>query len=158
MGLVPQLRRPQKDPPHPLPILSPPCEDTTEDSRLQTRRWTLIKHPAGQRLGSGPPAPRTMRDKCCLSCQALVLLWQHHKQTEDDTQAQLQPPFSNCLKKAYDATDSAYMWDLKKMIQVKLFTNQKQTYRHRKQIYGDQRGRREGQIRSLGLKYTHYSI
>ena len=43
-----------------------------------------------------------------------MLLWQHHKPTQDDTQAQLQLPFSNCLKKAYDATDSAYMWDLKK--------------------------------------------
>ena len=33
------------------------------------------------------------------------------------------------------------MWNLifKKMIQMNLFTKQKQTYRYRKQIYGDQR-------------------
>ena len=34
------------------------------------------------------------------------------------------------------------MWNLKKMIQMKLFTKQKQTHRHRKQTYGYQRGKR----------------
>ena len=37
---------------------------------------------------------------------------------------------------SYDIT---YMWNLKKMIQMNLFTKQKQTHRHRKQIYGYQR-------------------
>ena len=47
----------------------------------------------------------------------------------------------------------------KKMIQINLFTKQKQTHRHRKQIYGNQRGKgREGQIRNLGLIDTHYYI
>ena len=34
--------------------------------------------------------------------------------------------------------------DSKKMIQMNLFTKQKQTYRHRKQIYGYQMGRGRG--------------
>ena len=33
------------------------------------------------------------------------------------------------------------MWNLKKMIQMKLFTKQKQTHSHRKQTYGYQRGK-----------------
>ena len=33
------------------------------------------------------------------------------------------------------------MWNLKIMIQMNLLTKQKQTLRHRKQIYGYQRGR-----------------
>ena len=32
------------------------------------------------------------------------------------------------------------MWNLKKMTQMNLFTKQRQTHRHRKQIYGYQRG------------------
>ena len=39
---------------------------------------------------------------------------------------------------SYDIT---YMWNLKKMIQMNLFTKQKQTHRHRKQTYGYQRGK-----------------
>ena len=35
--------------------------------------------------------------------------------------------------------DITYMWS-KKMIQMNLFMKQKQTHRHRKQIYGYQRG------------------
>ena len=39
--------------------------------------------------------------------------------------------------------DITYMRNLKKMmIQMNLFTKQKQTHRHRKQTYGHQRGRR----------------
>ena len=41
---------------------------------------------------------------------------------------------------SYDIT---YMWNLKKKIQLNLFTKQKQTYRHRKQTYGNQRGEDE---------------
>ena len=38
-----------------------------------------------------------------------------------------------------------YMWNLKKkMIQMNLFTKQKQTHRHRKQIYDYQRGKWQG--------------
>ena len=33
----------------------------------------------------------------------------------------------------------ALLWNLKKIIQMNLFTKQKQTHRHRKQIYGYQR-------------------
>ena len=36
---------------------------------------------------------------------------------------------------------TAYMWNLKKMIQMNLFTKQKQTHRHRKQTCGYQRGK-----------------
>ena len=36
------------------------------------------------------------------------------------------------------------MWNLKKMIQVNLFPKQKVTHRHRKQIYGYQRGKEGG--------------
>ena len=37
--------------------------------------------------------------------------------------------------------DIVYMWNLKKMIQIHLDMKQKQTYRHRKQTYGYQRGK-----------------
>ena len=37
----------------------------------------------------------------------------------------------------------SHMWNLKKMIQMNLFTKQKQTHRLRKQIYGYQGGRGE---------------
>ena len=38
--------------------------------------------------------------------------------------------------------DITYMWNLKrKMIQMNLFTKQKQTHRHRKQTYSYQRGK-----------------
>ena len=37
--------------------------------------------------------------------------------------------------------DIIYMWNLQKRIQMNLFTKQKQTHRHRKQIYGYQRGK-----------------
>ena len=39
---------------------------------------------------------------------------------------------------SYDIT---YMWNLKNMIQMNLFTKQKQTHRLRKQTYGCQRGK-----------------
>ena len=47
-----------------------------------------------------------------------------------------------------------------KMIQMNLFIKQKQTHRLRKQTYGYQRGKagEEGEIRRLGLTYTHYYI
>ena len=41
-------------------------------------------------------------------------------------------------QKSYDIT---YMWNRKKMIQMNLFTKQKQAHRHRKQCYGYQRGK-----------------
>ena len=38
--------------------------------------------------------------------------------------------------------DIAYMWNLKKkMVEMKFFTDEKQTHRHRKQTYGYQRGK-----------------
>ena len=42
--------------------------------------------------------------------------------------------------------DILYMWNLKKqkMIQMNLFTKQKQTHRHRKQTYGYQSGKGGG--------------
>ena len=40
-------------------------------------------------------------------------------------------------KEKYDIN---YMWNLKKKIQINLFTKLKQTHRHRKQPYGYQRG------------------
>ena len=79
------LKNGTSEPSHPLPTLSPPREDTAKDSRLQSRKWTAVKHPAGQHLDSGHPAPKTMRDKCCLSCRALGLLRQHRKLTQKDT-------------------------------------------------------------------------
>ena len=39
------------------------------------------------------------------------------------------------------------MWNLKKMMQVNLCKKQKQTNRHRKHIYGYQRGKAEGRDR-----------
>ena len=44
---------------------------------------------------------------------------------------------------SYDIT---YMWNLKKMIQMNLFTKQTQTHRHRKQTYGYQRRKAGGGI------------
>ena len=46
----------------------------------------------------------------------------------------------------------------KKMIQMNLFTKQKQTHRHRKQTYGYQGERWGGWIKSLGLADTNYYI
>ena len=43
---------------------------------------------------------------------------------------------------SYDIT---YMWDLKKNIQMNLFTKQKQTHKHRKQTY-DHQGEMRGGI------------
>ena len=41
--------------------------------------------------------------------------------------------------------DITYMWNLKKMVQMNLFTKDKQSHRCRKQIYGYQGGKgREG--------------
>ena len=40
-------------------------------------------------------------------------------------------------QKSYDST---YMWNLKKIIRMNLFTRKKQTCKQRKQIYGCQRG------------------
>ena len=37
--------------------------------------------------------------------------------------------------------DITYMWNLIKMIQMNLYTKQKQTHRYRKQTYGYQRGK-----------------
>ena len=39
--------------------------------------------------------------------------------------------------------DITCMWNLKKMVQMNLLLKQKQTHRHRKQIYGYQRGKGE---------------
>ena len=39
--------------------------------------------------------------------------------------------------------DIAYMWNLKKKIQMNLSPKQKQTHRHRKQTYDYQRGKGE---------------
>ena len=44
------------------------------------------------------------------------------------------------------------------MIQMNLFTKEKQTHRHRKQTYGYQMGKVAGRDKSLGLTYTHYYI
>ena len=49
--------------------------------------------------------------------------------------------------------DIAYMWNLKKIIQMNLFTKQKQSHRHRKQTYGYQRGKGDGGInQDFGIK------
>ena len=40
-------------------------------------------------------------------------------------------------------TNNTYMWK-QKVIQMNLFTKQKQTHRHRKKTYGYQRGSEEG--------------
>ena len=50
------------------------------------------------------------------------------------------------------------MWNLKrkKMKQVNLFTKWKQAQRHRKQTYGDQRGKKGKDKRSLGLTAICY--
>ena len=44
------------------------------------------------------------------------------------------------------------MWNLKKMIEIKLFINWKQTHRLRKQIYGYQRGKVRGYKRWGGFE------
>ena len=41
--------------------------------------------------------------------------------------------------------------ETKNTIQINLFTKQKQTHRHRKQIYGYQRGKGEGKKEKLGV-------
>ena len=54
--------------------------------------------------------------------------------------------------------DITYIQNLK-IIQMNLYTKQKQAHRHIKQTYDYQRreGRREGQISSMGLTDTNYS-
>ena len=47
--------------------------------------------------------------------------------------------------------DITYIWNLKKMIQMNLFTKQKQTHRHRKQTYGYQRGWQGWERDKLGI-------
>ena len=49
------------------------------------------------------------------------------------------------------------MWNLKKVIPMNVHTKQKQTCRRRKQTYGYPRGegRKEGQVRSVGLTGTN---
>ena len=49
---------------------------------------------------------------------------------------------------SYDIT---HMWNLNKIIQMNLFTKQKQTHRHRKQIYGYQKGKVEEWEDKLGI-------
>ena len=53
--------------------------------------------------------------------------------------------------------DITYMWNLK-IIQMNLYTKEKQTHRHRKQTYGYQKGEggREGQNRGMRLTDTNY--
>ena len=51
----------------------------------------------------------------------------HPKRSKPDRERQI----------SYDIT---YMWNLKKMIQMNLFSKQKQTHRPKKQTYGYQRG------------------
>ena len=52
-----------------------------------------------------------------------------------------------------------YMWNLiLKTMEVNVFTKQKQTQRHRKEIYSYQRGNTEGYIKSLGLAYVYTTI
>ena len=55
--------------------------------------------------------------------------------------------------------DITYIWNLK-IIQMNLYTKQKQTHRHRKQTHGYQRveGEGEGQTGSMGLTDAHYHV
>ena len=46
--------------------------------------------------------------------------------------------------------------ELKKMIQINLFTKKKQTHRHRKQTYGYQTEKVGKHIKNLGIADTHY--
>ena len=48
---------------------------------------------------------------------------------------------SEVIRQRQVSYDIVYMWNLKKKIQMNLFTKQKQTHRHRKQTYGCQRGK-----------------
>ena len=50
------------------------------------------------------------------------------------------------------------MWNLKEMIQMNLFTKQKQTHRQKTNLWSPKGKGEEGKIRSLGLTYTHYYI
>ena len=61
MGLVPLLKTPESS-----LTLFPPCEDTEEDCHLQSRKWTLIRHPTGQHLDLRHPNSRTVKEKYLL--------------------------------------------------------------------------------------------
>ena len=50
------------------------------------------------------------------------------------------------LSEVSQTAKDKYMWNLKKMIQMNLFTKQKQAHRYRKQIYGYQRRKGWGRI------------
>jgi len=53
---------------------------------------------------------------------------------------------SQSVRERQISYDITYMWNLKKMIKINLFTKHKQTHRLRKQIYGYQRGKVRGRI------------
>ena len=48
---------------------------------------------------------------------------------------------SQTEKDKYHMISLLHMWNIKKMIQMNLFVNQKQTHRYRTQSYGYQRGK-----------------
>ena len=58
-----------------------------------------------------------------------------------------------CQRQIYDFT---YMWNLKIKLQIKLYTKQKQTHRHRKQTCLKKGEMGEGPIRSMGLIDINY--
>jgi len=65
---------------------------------------------------------------------------------------------SEVIRQRQVSYDIVYMWNLKKKIQMNLFTKQKQT--HKEQTYGHQVRRVRGRDRLgvLDLKCTHYYI
>ena len=75
----------------------------------------------------------------------LGILLNHKKEWNNAIYSNMDGPRDDHTKLSKSDKDKYHMLSLicgiKKMIQVNLFTKQKQTHRHRKQTYGYQRGK-----------------
>ena len=61
----------------------------------------------------------------------------------------------NAMEEWSISVDITYMWNLKKMIQMNLFTKETETHRLRKQTYGYQREKR---CRGVGFGINRYTL
>ena len=87
-------------------------------------------------LRSGAPAPSWYPAEPCSKTS-----FQGHASSKEKAQARFKKQqWDRERQISYDIT---YMWNLKNMRQMNVFTDQKETHRHSKQSYGYQRGKWE---------------
>ena len=95
--------------------------------------YTQAMCAGGGSLRSGAPAPSWYPTEPCSKTS-----FQSHASFEKAQARFKKQQWDRERQISYDIT---YMWNLKKMRQMNLFTDQKETHRHRKQTYGYQRGK-----------------